>query len=56
MPSISSENVLDVERKTPNPEVRQIEANPKRISSPDVLHQLMECGLYWEKLLKNVSW
>jgi hypothetical protein len=32
--------------KNPNPEVRQIEANPERISSPDVLHQLMEIGQF----------
>jgi hypothetical protein len=33
--------------------VRQIEVNPGRISPPDVLHQLMEFGQFWEKLLKS---
>jgi len=47
MPSISSsENVLDVERKTPDPEVHQMEANPERISFRDVLHRLMDFGQF----------
>ena len=42
MSSISSENMLDVERKKKlNPKVRQMEVNPERISSPEVLHRLI---------------
>jgi hypothetical protein len=32
--------------KKPNPEVRQMEANPERISSPNFFHRLMEFGQF----------
>jgi hypothetical protein len=32
--------------KNRNPEVRQMEANPERTSSPDVLHRLMGFGQF----------